>query len=80
MSRKREKLITFARFGNESEALEMQTELESRNIKSVIMGNGLWTSFPNNRPKVSEIIVQIFEKDLDDAKQVLVEQNQQGNE
>ena len=71
MSKRHEKLITFARFGNESEALEMQKELEDQNIKSVIMGDMLWTSFPNSRPRQSDIIIQIFEKDLDDAKRVL---------
>jgi len=71
MKRKNEKLITFARFGNESEALEMQKELEDGNIQSVIMGMGMLTSFPKMRPRASEIIIQIFEKDLEDAKQVL---------
>lgn len=80
MLRKNEKLITIARLGSEPEALEVQKELESHDIQAVIMGNNLWTSFPNMRPKQSEIIIQILENDLEKAKRILNEkESQQGD-
>lgn len=71
MIRKNDRLITFARFGDEVEALQTQQKLEDGNIRLVLLGMVGSSMFPRMRTKASEIIIQIFEKDLDDAKRIL---------
>ena len=69
--RENEKLVTIAKFESGFDAELAKVTLENEGIESVVFGEDLVVNMPTIEPIYIEL--KVFEKDADQAKQVLAE-------
>lgn len=73
-----EKLVTIQEFQGEFDAELAKLTLENAGIDAVVFGEDLVTNLPHiNAIRVE---LQVFEKDVEKAKQVLAEKAEQGDD
>ena len=69
--RENEKLVTIAKFESGFDAELAKVTLENEGIESVVFGEDLVVNMPTIEPIYIEL--KVFEKDADQARQVLAE-------
>ncbi len=74
-----EKLVTLADFENEFDAELAKLTLDNAGIESVVMGEDIGTIKPFSSTNFN-VELQVFEKDVERARQVLAEKAEQGDE
>lgn len=73
-----EKLVTIERFDTSFDAELAKLTLENAGIEAVVLGDNLPVNLPEI--EVMRIELQVFEKDVEKAKQVLAEKAEQGDD
>lgn len=73
-----EKLVTIAEFENGFEAELAKVALDNVSIEAVVFGEDLVVNMPTIEP--IRIELKVFEKDVEQAKQVLAEKQPLGDE
>ena len=73
-----EKLVTIEKFDTGFDAEPAKLTLENAGIEAVVLGDNL----PVNLPEIEAVRIdlQVFEKDVERARQVLAEKNEWGED
>ena len=74
-----EKLVTIAEFENGFDAELAKLALDNAGINSVVLGEDIGAIKPYSSTSFN-VELQVFEKDVEKAKQVLAEKTQQGDD
>jgi hypothetical protein len=68
-----EKIVTFKNYNTQMEANLAKTKLDAYGIPCFLSGENLANLYPIQNPKFSGVRLHLFEKDIDQARQVLNE-------
>lgn len=74
-----QKLVTIADYENEFDAELAKLTLDNAGIESVVMGEDIGAIKPFSTTNYN-VELQVFEKDVEKAKQVLAEKAEQGDQ
>ena len=77
--REDEKLIKIAEYENEFDAELMKSKLDNAGIQSVVFGEDIGAIKPYSTTQFN-VELQVFEKDVEKAKQILAEKAEMGDE